>query len=329
MTAAQTPRTVFGLAAYNRPEALAQTIESLLGQTRDDFAIVVVDDRPTPEVASVVERYARRDRRISYEANSVRLGMIGNWRKAFERARALYPHSEYFAWASDHDVWHPRWLEVLAGVLDRHPQVVVAHPQVMRIFPKYRKLITRPFDTFDLTRPVARIRATTSGRITAGNWIYGLFRASAMAQVGVFHPVLMPDRLLLLELALLGQFRQVPEYLWYREASGSFSFGRQRQMLFAGRVPLHTYLPGPLQHFGVLAWHFGVQGRGRPAVGRLEGVWCAAAQLWWASRRELLRDDSRWREALRRTALGRRLFPGGRAARDRRRGVRVVATDTR
>ena len=323
------PRVVLGMAAYSRPDTLAQVLESLLAQTCQDFAIVIVDDHPQPEVAAIVGTYARDDQRITYEANPVRLGMIGNWRKAFERSREIYPESEYFAWVSDHDFWHPRWLEVLVGELDRRPQVVLAYPQIVRIFPRYRKLITRVFDTLEMTHPLARVRATTSGMITAGNCIYGLFRASAIAQVGGFPVALMPDRLLLLELACLGQFRQVADYLWYREVSGSFSYRRQRQMLFADRVPLHTYVPGHLQHCGVLAWRFGVQARGCPAFGRLKGLGYAVAQLWYATTREIVRDDSRWREALRRTAIGRRLLPGGRVARAQRHRARVAATGSR
>jgi len=323
------PRVVFGMAAYHRPDTLAQVLESLLAQTYDDFAIVIVDDRPHPDVKAIVDRYASANPQITYEANPVRLGMVGNWRKAFERCCELYPDSEYFAWVSDHDFWHPRWLEVLVDQLDRHPQTVLAYPQIVRIFPKYRKLITRVFDTLEMSRPVERLQATTTGMITAGNCIYGLFRASAVAQVGGFPAVLMPDRLVLLQLALLGQFRQVPEYLWYRTVTGSFSYRRQREMLFADRVPLHTYVPVHLQHFGVLIWRFVVLARGRPAFGRVKGLGYAVAQLWYSTRRELVRDDSRWRDALRQTALGRRLFPGGRLARALRHRAGEAATDSR
>ena len=53
------PRVLFGMAAYNRPDALPQTLESLLSQTFTDFAIVIVDDRPTPDVRAIVESYKR------------------------------------------------------------------------------------------------------------------------------------------------------------------------------------------------------------------------------------------------------------------------------
>lgn len=323
------PRVVFGMAAYNRPGTLAQVLESLLSQTYADFAIVIVDDGPQPDVAAIVDTYARRDPRITYEPNPVRLGMVGNWRKAFERGREIHPESEYFAWVSDHDFWHPRWLEVLVGELDRHPQVVLAYPRMVRIFPKYRKLITRQFDTLGMTRPLARLRAATTGMITAGNCIYGLVRSSALLQAGIFPAVLMPDRFIMLQLALLGQFRQVPEYLWYREVAGRFSYGRQRQMLFADQVPLHTHVPVHLQHCGAMIWHWGLKARGRPAMGRLKGLGYAVAQLWYSTKREVVRDDSRWRERLRQTALGRRLLPGGRATRALRRHARVAATDSR
>jgi hypothetical protein len=84
-----------------------------------------------------------------------------------------------------------------------------------------------------------------------------------------------------------------------------------------------------LQHFGVLAWRFGVEGRGRPAFGRLKGLAYAAVQLGYGTLRELTRDDSRWREALRRTKLGRRLLPGGRVARDLRRRTDAAAGGAR
>src|SRR5687767_2549851 len=103
------PRVVFGMPAYGRPDALARTLESLLSQTNPDFALVIVDDKPHPEVKAIVDAYAAADPRITYAANPNRLGMIGNWHKAFAHSRSLYPSAEFFAWVSDHDMWHPRW----------------------------------------------------------------------------------------------------------------------------------------------------------------------------------------------------------------------------
>lgn len=282
------PSTVIGMPAYGRADTFARTVESLLGQTRPDLAVVVVDDRPTPEVRAIAESYAAQDDRLVYEANPVRLGMIANWRHAFDRGRELFPGSTYFAWASDHDVWHPRWLELLAEVLDAQSQVVLAYPQVMRVYRKYRRRTTGRLDTLGLARPEDRMDVAAT-RLTAGNTIYGLFRASALERVGIFRRVLAPDRHILSELALFGEFARVPEYLWYREVAGEFSLGRQRRMLFTGRVPIQTWLPVNLQHAGVIAWDLAVRGLGRPEIERVAGAKYAALYVVYTVRKAIRR----------------------------------------
>jgi hypothetical protein len=298
------PRVVLGMPAYNRPNALPRAFETLLTQTFGDFALVIVDDMPTPDVRAVVDSYAASDPRIRYEPNPARLGMIGNWRHAFDRARALYPRFEYFAWVSDHDMWHPRWLEALTQALDAHPSAVLAYPLVQRVYPNRRRSIIRRFSTVGVPSPFSRLRAAQSG-MAAGNCIYGLFRASALERAGVFRPVLAPDRQVIVECLALGECVQVPEILWYREVAGEFSYTRQRRMFFPTHVPLHTYLPTVVQHAGVLFWDLAVLGRGLPALGRMGGAWYAASALWHEFRREFFRPDAPWREALRKTPLKR------------------------
>lgn len=299
------PRTVFGMPACNRPDALGCTLESLLSQTCRDFALVIVDDWPSPEVAAIIAAYASHHPCFHYEPNPKRLGMIANWRKAFERGRQLYPGARYFAWVSDHDIWHPRWLDVLSRVLDSDPRVVLAYPLMMRVYPGGRRSLTEIIDTGDADDREARLRGAIAG-MTAGNAVYGLFRADVLEWAGVFRPVLLPDRLLLVQLSLRGLIRQVPEILWYREVAGTFSYQRQRRMFFPGRAPLHTYVPPNLQHGGVLLWDLVVRGRGRPAFGRLAGLGYVALHAWLSSRRALLRDDGWWRQVRQRIVPARR-----------------------
>ena len=282
------PRVVLGMPAYNRPDTMQRALETLLSQTFTDFVLIITDDHPTAEVKAIVDTYAAMDGRVVYHPNPTRLGMIGNWRKAFDRGRELYPGFEYFAWVSDHDLWHPRWLEVLADTLDRLPQVVLAYPQMERVYETHRRAVVRRFDTRGLTTPLQRLRTTSKG-LTAGNCVYGLFRAEALARAGVFRPVLTPDRQIVVQILLFGETVHVPETLWYREVAGMFSYTRQRRMFFPGRVPMHTYLPVAVQHFGVMLWDFGVRGRGRPAFGRLAGAGYAFVNLGTSIRREVMR----------------------------------------
>jgi glycosyltransferase involved in cell wall biosynthesis len=267
------------MPAYKRPDALARSLESLLSQTYSDFALVVVHDGPSPEVAAIVERYARDYPRISYEENATRLGMVGNWRKVFERGRALYPDARYFAWVSDHDLWHSRWLQELVSVLDKQPDVVVAYAENMRMMTDTAKLTDKVFETYGVTSRSERL-FLSARYMLSGDMIYGLMRADALQAAGVFRRVVTPDRQVLLALSLFGQARQVAEVLWYREVLRVFDLERQRKVFFPDGAPLYTYVSSHVQHCATLLWDFAVQGRGRPAFGRFAAVRYAAIQLW-------------------------------------------------
>ena len=272
------PRIVLAMPAYNRPDSLAQTLESILGQTRTDFALIIIDDAATEETDAIIARYRQLDPRISYERNPRRLGMVNNWRKCFQRAREAHPESEYFAWVSDHDFWHPLWLERLVAELDGSPGAVVAYPRTLKVHADAGARVTGTFDTIGLTDPVERVRRAAK-RMFAGDMIYGLLRASALVAAGVFRPVLMPDRQVLLGLAALGEFRQVSDVLWYRQVPQTFSIERQRAKFFTGAAPLYSYLPYYVQHYGLMVWDFAVCGRGGTRVDRVTGWRAAAAQF--------------------------------------------------
>ena len=279
---------VLGLPAFARPDSLPRALESLLSQTHQDFALVVVDDAVEANVASIVESYAREYPQISYAVNPRRLGMVGNWRKVFEEARARYPKSEFFAWVSDHDVWHARWLETLVSVLDHESRVVVAYSASLRTTPDDAWLEKKGFDTTGITRASRRI-ARAAQEMLAGDMIYGLMRAHALEAAGVFRPVVTPDRQILLALSLFGEVRHVPEVLWYREMAREFDLERQRKVFFPDGTPLYAYLPSHVQHCVSLLWDFGIRGKGRPQFGRVAGASYAAVHLWFSVARQLPR----------------------------------------
>jgi len=311
------------MPAYNRPDVLPRTLESLLSQTYRDFALVIVHDGPSREVAAIVETYAAEHPQIAYEANDVRLGMIGNWRRVFERARELYPGSAYFAWVSDHDLWHPRWLQELVAVLDAHGDVALVYAENLRMMPDNAKLTDKVFETFGVHDRARRIRRSARYMLS-GDMIYGLARVSALQAAGVFRRVVTPDRQVLLALSLFGQVRQIPEVLWYREVLRVFDLRRQREVFFPDGAPLYTYLPSHVQHCALLLWDFAVHGRGRPAFGRAAAVRYAAIQLWASFVRDLVAQGKTIRLMTHRFRVGQwvaSLLPSGADIRSARRRV--------
>lgn len=273
------PRVVVGLPLYREVEHLAEAIESLLAQTYREVVFVVCDEGVDDAASAVAERYARSDPRLILRRNERRLGMVGNWRRTFAVGRRLFPDAPYFAWAADHDAAHPRWLEVLVGELDAHPQVLLAYPRNLRVTDAGEPALTPwEFDTFGCPDPAQRLRSAARD-MRAGDMIYGLFRSEALERAGVFPAQLLPDRLLLSGLALEGQFKQVPEVLWYRRHTAPARLGRQRDALFAGAAPAATRLPWWIVHPALVAYALVVRGAGRPGIGRARGLAVAATLL--------------------------------------------------
>ena len=249
-SASGSPLVALGATLYNRATYLRQTLDSLLSQTYPNFRLVLVDDASSDGTEEICREYAARDSRVRYVRHPERQGMIGTWRDAFEAATAD-ADARYFAWASDHDLWEPRWLETLVGEMEADPSLVLAYPYTRRIGPAGELLDKPPrlFETRGLHDLDERWPFVCREHVASGDMVYGLMRVDAVRAAGVFRDVMCPDRLLMAELALQGEFRQVPEPLWARrQFENSSSVERQRTSLFAGRAPAGGRLPPWLQH---------------------------------------------------------------------------------
>jgi glycosyltransferase involved in cell wall biosynthesis len=254
------PRAVIAAPIYANSAHLREALESLLAQTFADFRLLLVDDASADDSVAVARAVAAADPRVEIVVNEARLGMLENTRRAYALSRELWPGADYWALASDHDVWEPRWLERLVGALDERPQAVLAYPLVARIDDD-GELVRGPwrFDTEGIADPSARLRQALR-RMISGDMIYGLFRADALAAVGSYKSVLAPDRLLLAELALRGEFVQVPELLWRRRGAAGGSLARQRRLFWPDRRPPgSSYLPWWLTHSLAFARAHGVR----------------------------------------------------------------------
>jgi len=276
-----TPRAVFGVPLYNSAGTLPEAIESLLSQTEPRLAVVLVDDCSSDATLELARRYAEHDERVVLRRNDRRLGLVGNWRHAFELAGELFPEAPYFAWASDHDVWHPRWLERVMAELERSPDAVLGYALAERIAAHgdALNLHVRPaYDSRGIEDAAKRLRGAFHG-VVAGDAVYGLARVPALRAAGPFRHVVEPDRLLVRSLAVRGHLVQVPETLWFRRVTSEYSGRRQRASFFMGRPPLHGFLPPPLVHAALFTWDLAVRGAARPTVSRAGGVVLAAHYL--------------------------------------------------
>ncbi len=270
------PRICLAMPLYNQTQFLEEALQSLLAQTYSDFRLLVVDDSTEPSPGVMVRRYAAKDNRIEYIKNESRKGMVGNWRACFKYAGDV----DYFAWVGDHDVWHPEWLEKMVESLNKYPNVVLTYPVFERITTE-GNLIDKPsryFSTDNMSER-RRIKAVCREARAFGKMVYGLFRAKALQRAGVFRRVLFPDVILIHELALQGDFKQVKEKLWYIRRVAKFSIERQKNSLFI-RKAWYIYLPWPLVNAAVLAWNTAIVSETRSFKLRLLGLYVAIAYFF-------------------------------------------------
>ena len=102
-------RVIIGSPLFNHAKDFREAIESILGQTFTDFALVLVDDRSNDETPQIARRSTvALDSRVSYQVNAAAPRPRGQRAPVVEIARERYPEAEYLAWASDRDLWHPR-----------------------------------------------------------------------------------------------------------------------------------------------------------------------------------------------------------------------------
>src|SRR6266545_4556416 len=120
------PQMAFGIPVYNHAHQIDHTIESILTQSFDDFGVIAVDDGSTDDSVAILERYAAKDPRLHILRNEQRLGYTRNAIKAYQLCREVFPSIEFFAWGSDHDVWHPHWLRLLIDQLKAEPDASLA-----------------------------------------------------------------------------------------------------------------------------------------------------------------------------------------------------------
>jgi glycosyltransferase involved in cell wall biosynthesis len=115
------PKVSVVMPVYNAEKYIAETIESILSQTFEDFEFIIVNDCSTDKTREIIEKYAKQDRRIRLINNEVNLKVSKAANKGVELAKG-----EYIA-RTDSDDWsYPYRLEKQVKYMDKHPEVVLS-----------------------------------------------------------------------------------------------------------------------------------------------------------------------------------------------------------
>ena len=205
-----TPRLTIGLPVYNGEKYLAQSLDALLGQTYQDFELIIADNASTDGTADICQRYAQQDSRVRYLRQPQNVGLAPNHNVVVEQARG-----ELFKWAASDDLYARELIERCVDALDEHPDVVLAHSWSARIDGSgaVTHVYKYPLNTSSAQAP-ERFRSLLFG--SGGDDDYGVIRTKVLRRTAMKESYHHADRTIIAELALHGRFYQVPDWLFFR-----------------------------------------------------------------------------------------------------------------
>lgn len=115
------PKVSVCIPSYNHAQFLPATLDAILGQTFQDFEIVVVDDGSSDGSLDILQDYAHKHRdtmRVFTHPGRRNLGISATANLAFRESRGTY----WCGHTSD-DVSYPNRLECQVSFLENHPDV--------------------------------------------------------------------------------------------------------------------------------------------------------------------------------------------------------------
>lgn len=217
------PRLTIGVPVYNGARFLGEALETILGQSFEDFEVIVSDNASTDGTPEVAGRFARKDSRVRVLRNETNVGLSANFNRLVPLARG-----SYFKWATADDALCPTYLERCIEVLEADASVVLAYTRA-RFVDGSGNEIEREDRGWHLVEedPAARLRyVIRSGHLV--NSVLGVIRCDALRATRLLPKYPGGDYGLLGELSLMGKFVEVPEPLYVRRihpASSNWNAG--------------------------------------------------------------------------------------------------------
>jgi glycosyltransferase involved in cell wall biosynthesis len=194
------PRLSVGLPVYNSSAYVADSIEAILGQTFEDFDLIISDNASTDDTGDICRRYLKQDSRVRYFRQPKNVGLSPNHNFCVEQSGA-----ELFKWAAGDDLYARNLLEKCVAALDENPRVVLAHSWTAMIDGSGTvfQANSYPLRT-SATRAPDRFRSLLND--SGGDDDGGVIRREVLLRTAMKESYHHADRTFIAELALYGPF---------------------------------------------------------------------------------------------------------------------------
>ncbi|MGF1491620.1 MAG: glycosyltransferase [Microcoleaceae cyanobacterium] len=119
MSAIDIPRVSVVIPVYNGEKTIAETIESVLAQSLQDFELIVINDGSTDKTLEVIASFHDPRLRVLSYPNA---GLSASRNRGIQQASG-----EYISFIDADDLWTPDKLETQAEALATRPEAAVAY----------------------------------------------------------------------------------------------------------------------------------------------------------------------------------------------------------
>jgi glycosyltransferase involved in cell wall biosynthesis len=212
LTSSGQPKVSIGLPVFNGERFLARAVDSVRGQTFDDWELLISDNGSTDSTLSIARDYASRDPRIAVRGFPENQGAVANFEATFRET-----HGDYFMWLAHDDWLDPKYLESCLRILESHPVYVMAFAGMNVVDDSGQPFRHRiePLDGIESASAITRFHAILWRLKDPTSPVFGLARRDALERTGLIRNSNEPDRILIGELGLLGRIHQNEELLFY------------------------------------------------------------------------------------------------------------------
>jgi glycosyltransferase involved in cell wall biosynthesis len=199
-----------GLPVYNGEQYLSESLDALLGQSYEDFELVISDNASTDGTEDICRRYLAEDPRVRYVRQPRNIGCAPNHNFVFQQARG-----ELFQWASHDDLYGRDLLRRCVEALDENPHVVLAHAWTAMIdgAGNVTQAVAYPLATDSLRAPERFLSMLFA---VGGDDDNGVIRADVLRRTPLVDSYHHADRTIVAEISLHGPFYHVPDWLYFR-----------------------------------------------------------------------------------------------------------------
>ena len=231
------PLVSIGLPVFNGERYIQSALESIAGQTFQDYEVVLADNGSTDGTAAICRRFAAADPRIRYHRYDSTIPLLGNFWRVVDLAQG-----RYFCWWCADDRRPPAAIERAVEVFRQHPDTVMVHGAIEADLALLNRMFVAPNNfVADHADPAKRVASVTR-HLEHNAMSYALYRRDVMSRA-VMRQHRGHDTLYCIQMALIGPIRRMPGVMIrYRHVTSNTDspMGRPRVISLRGLVAWPT-----------------------------------------------------------------------------------------